>query len=90
MAKGDCIEVLLWNRRKLNPIARLYPVPGATGFAATMDGFVSGDPEALQVVRYADGWVHYTLEDLPERLSPAKVRAALAGSPQPKKSKSGA
>ena len=53
----------------------LYHVPG--GLATTPDGYVSGPPEALEYVRFGDGWALYDLTDLPERLSPERVAAAL-------------
>ncbi len=58
------------------PLARLYHTPGS-GFAATPDGYVSGPPEALEYVRFGDGWALYDLTDVPERLSPERVAAAL-------------
>jgi len=59
------------------PLGRLYETPGGFGFAATPDGYVSGPPEALEYVRFGDGWAMYDLTDVPERLSPEKVVAAL-------------
>lgn len=58
------------------PLVRLYHTPGS-GFAATPDGYVSGPPEALEYVRFGDGWALYDLTDVPERLSPERVAAAL-------------
>ncbi len=58
-----------------HPLARLYHVPG--GLATTPDGYVSGPPEALEHVRFGDGWALYDLTDLPDRLSPERVAAAL-------------
>jgi WD40 repeat protein len=58
------------------PLARLYHLPG--GLAATPDGYVSGSPEALEFVRFGDGWALYDLTDLPERYSPERVAAALS------------
>jgi len=38
------------------PLIRLYQAPNGSGFAATPDGYVSGPPEALEYVRFGDGW----------------------------------
>ena len=67
-----------------HPLGRLYQTPNGSGFAATLDEeYVSGPPEALEYVRFGDGWALYDLTDLPERLSPERVAAAL--NPKPKK-----
>jgi WD40 repeat protein len=60
------------------PLCRLYETPGS-GFAATPDGYVAGPPEALEYVRFGEGWALYDLTDVPERLSPERVAAALQG-----------
>ena len=66
------------------PLGRLYQTPNGSGFAATPDDeYVSGPPEALEYVRFGDGWALYDLTDVPERLSPERVAAAL--NPKPKK-----
>jgi WD40 repeat protein len=59
------------------PLGRFYETPGGSGFAATPDGYVSGPPETLEYVRFGDGWALYDLTDVPERLSPERVAAAL-------------
>lgn len=46
----------------------------ATGLVATSEGHVSGPPDSLSVVRFADGWALYDLVDPPD---PERVRAAL-------------
>jgi hypothetical protein len=61
------------------PLCRLYETPGGSGFAATPDGYVAGPPEALEYVRFGEGWALYDLTDVPERLSPERVAAALQG-----------
>jgi len=55
------------------------PLPhfNGSGFAATPDGYVSGPPEALEYVRFGDGWALYDLTDVPERNDPERVAAAL-------------
>ena len=58
-------------------LARLYEASPVTGLVVTEDGYVHGPPEALRNVRFADGWALYDLDDLPERHSPERVRAAL-------------
>jgi hypothetical protein len=58
-------------------LGNLYQTPGGSGFAMTPDGYVSGPPEALEYVRFGDGWALYDLTDVPERLSPERVAAAL-------------
>jgi hypothetical protein len=58
-------------------LVRLYHIPGGSGVAITPDGYVSGPPEALESVRFGDGWALYDLTDVPERLSPERVAAAL-------------
>jgi WD40 repeat protein len=63
------------------PLIRLCDTLGGSGFAATPDGYVSGPPEALEYVRFGDGWALYDLTDVPERLSPERVAAALSGRP---------
>jgi hypothetical protein len=44
----------------------------------------------VEYVRFGDGWALYDLTDVPERLSPEKVAAALkprlAAAPKPRKS----
>ncbi|MFL6260862.1 MAG: pentapeptide repeat-containing protein [Thermoanaerobaculia bacterium] len=62
-------------------LGRLYHTPGGSGFAATPDGYVFGPPEALESVRFGEGWALYDLTDLPERLSPERVAAAFAFKP---------
>ncbi len=71
----------LWNvaTDPPRPLGRLYQTPDGTGFAATPDGYVSGPPEALEWVRWGDGWALYDLTDVPDRLSPERVAAALRG-----------
>ncbi|MEA2560625.1 MAG: hypothetical protein QOH06_2129 [Acidobacteriota bacterium] len=71
-----------------HPLARLYHV-GGFGLATTPDGYVSGPPEALEWVRFGDGWALYDLTDLPERLSPERVAAALTPAPPPESPVSG-
>ena len=58
-------------------LARLYEAPPVTGLVVTEDGWVDGPPAALRNVRFADGWALYDLDDVPERHSPERVRAAL-------------
>jgi hypothetical protein len=58
------------------PLVRFYNTPDS-GFAVTPVGYVSGSPEALEYVRFGDGWALYDLTDVPERLSPERVAAAL-------------
>ncbi len=60
------------------PLIRLYSIPGGSGFAATPDGYVFGPPEALEWVRFGDWWALYDVTDVPERVSEARVLAALA------------
>lgn len=57
-------------------LGRLYHTPEGSGFAASSDGYVAGPPEALEYVRFGEGWALYDLTDLPERLSPERVAAA--------------
>ena len=64
------------------PLGRLYTMP-SSGFALSSDGYVSGPPEALELVRFGDGWALYDLTDLPERYSPERVAAALRPAPPP-------
>jgi WD40 repeat protein len=59
------------------PLIRLVQVPGGYGFAATPDGYVFGPPEALDWVRFGNGWALYDVSDVPERVSQEKVLAAL-------------
>jgi hypothetical protein len=59
------------------PLVRLYHVPGGSGLAATPDGYISGPPEALELVRFGDGWALYDVTDVPERVSEERVLAAL-------------
>jgi WD40 repeat protein len=61
------------------PLVRLYSVPGGSGVAATPDGYVFGPPEALEWVRFGDGWALYDVTDVPERVSEERVRVALKG-----------
>jgi len=69
----------IWNVEVDPPcfLGSLYQTPGGSGFAMTPDGYVSGPPEALEYVRFGDGWALYDLTDVPERLSPERVAAAL-------------
>jgi WD40 repeat protein len=60
-----------------HPLGRLYETPNGSGFAATSGGYVSGPPEALEYVRFGEGWALYDLTDVPERLSAERVAAAL-------------
>jgi WD40 repeat protein len=60
------------------PLVRLYTNPNGSEFAATPDGYVFGPPEALDWVRFGDGWALYDVTDVPERVSEARVLAALA------------
>jgi len=62
-------------------LGRLYHTPGGSGFAASSDDYVSGPQEALEYVRFGEGWALYDLTDLPERLSPERVAAAFAFNP---------
>jgi WD40 repeat protein len=69
----------IWNLAAATPLllARFYNLSGGSGFAATPDGYVSGSPEALATVRFQDGWALYDVTDVPERVSPERVAAAL-------------
>jgi WD40 repeat protein len=69
----------VWDLSAATPrlLARLYHLPGGSAFAATPDGYVSGPPEALAAVRFRDGWALYDVTDVPERVSPERVAAAL-------------
>ena len=69
----------IWDVESTPPrlLAHLQATPGGSGFAFTPDGYVSGPPEALEYVRLGDGWALYDLTDLPDRLSPERVAAAL-------------
>ena len=62
-------------------LVRLYHTPGGSGFAATPEGYVAGPPEAREYVRFGDGWALYDLTDVPERLDPGRVAAALSPLP---------
>jgi WD40 repeat protein len=66
------------------PLAHRYHTPGGSSFVISPDGYVSGPPEALEYVRFGDGWALYDLTDVPDRLSPERVAAALNPGP-PKK-----
>jgi WD40 repeat protein len=57
-------------------LGRLHHTAGGSGFAASADDYVSGPPEALETVRFGEGWALYDLTDLPERVSPERVAAA--------------
>ncbi len=75
----------IWNLEADPPrrLGSLFQTPGGSGFAATPDGYVACPPEALEYVRFGEGWALYDLTDLPERLSPERVAAAL--NPKPKR-----
>jgi WD40 repeat protein/cellulose biosynthesis protein BcsQ len=72
----DHIEI--WSPAPGRPqkVARLFALPCGP-LAITEDGYVSGSAEALRTVRFGDRWALYDLDDVPERLSPEKVAAAL-------------
>jgi hypothetical protein len=57
---------------------RLMGGPEGGGFAATDDGYVAGDPDAIKaLVRFGRGLERYSTRELPERISPERVQAAL-------------
>jgi WD40 repeat protein len=58
-------------------VAQLYGIVGAGGLAITPDGYLSGDPDALDLISFADGWALYSVRDLPERVSPERIAEAL-------------
>ena len=81
---GGLLEIWDVQSDPPHPLDRLYQTPNGSGFAASPDGkYVSGPPEALEYVRFGEGWALYDLTDLPDRLSPERVAAAL--NPKPKK-----
>jgi hypothetical protein len=59
------------------PLVRLYTNPDGTQFHATPDGYVFGPPEALEWVRFGDGFALYDVTDVPERVSEERILAAL-------------
>jgi WD40 repeat protein len=75
-AEGGFTEV--GRRDASRPRVRLYTNPDGTRFQATPDGYVFGPPEALEWVRFGDGFALYDVTDVPERVSEERVRAALA------------
>ncbi len=70
-------SIELWDLSGPRPrrMARLHPA--LHGLVATLDGYIDGSPEALDAVRFGDGWALYDLTDLPQRHSPERVREAL-------------
>ncbi len=70
----------LWDLTGDEPLrlARLYEATPVTGLVVTHDGFVDGPRQALDNVRFADGWALYDLDDLPERHWPERVREVLS------------
>ncbi|MES1241325.1 MAG: pentapeptide repeat-containing protein [Acidobacteriota bacterium] len=59
------------------PLVRLLSISGDAGLAVTPDGYVFGPPEALEWVRFGDGWALYDVTDVPERVSEERVMEAL-------------
>jgi Tol biopolymer transport system component len=60
------------------PGVSLYTNPDGTQFHATPDAYVFGPPEALEWVRFGDGYALYDVADVPERVSEERILAALA------------
>lgn len=73
---GDRIEVWSVAPGRSQRVARLFALPGGP-LAITQEGYVNGSKEALRAIRFGDDWALYDLDDVPERLSPEKVAAAL-------------
>lgn len=65
-------------------IATLYLLDHHKWVVCSESGYVAGSKDALSRVRFPDRWAQYTLEDLPDRLDPAR---ALEGIVRTKKKK---
>jgi WD40 repeat protein len=81
-ATGRLLDTLAGHDRSSvstpRPGVRLYTNPDGTQFHATPEGYVFGPPEALEWVRFGDGWALYDVTDVPERVSEERILAALA------------
>ncbi len=64
--------------RLLQPVAHLWSDRKGHHLAWTSEGYVMGDPEALERFRFVEGYALYEAEDLPDRLNPEKVLTAIA------------
>jgi hypothetical protein len=77
LASGGAEHVAIFalSDQAVQPRVALYHFGG--GLALTADGHAAGDPDALDLVRFSEGWALYDFTDLPERLSPERVATSL-------------
>jgi WD40 repeat protein len=79
-------RVLLWEvyGETVKKVVELYSAYSPLrGLIVTEDGYVDGPLQALEQVRFVDGWALYDLSDMPERHDPERVRQALRPTNQP-------
>ncbi len=62
----------------LESVVHLWADSEGNQLAFTPDGYALGDPAALDRLRFTHRWAVYEIEDVPERLDPDRVRAAIA------------